>query len=156
MGPRYHQIRPNSHPHATPAPKFEDSLRNSNPKVMPMRELTSRWISSPCQLVRLVSTPATFDSTPVFSMMGAETMPPVNPANAPHPERLQHTQARAMRFAVERIRLNKQPHPDFVESGVAHAKNHPVEDMAHQGAEHGAAVSGGPVERTCATATAKS
>src|SRR5271165_4030963 len=84
-GPKYHQISPNSHPHATPAPRFEDSLRNNNPKLIPIRELTSRWTSSPCTVESLVSKPTTFDNTPVCSMMGLDTSPPAKPANAPQP-----------------------------------------------------------------------
>ena len=52
---------------------------------MPIIALTSRCTNNPCQLVKLVSRPATFVITPVFSMMGLETMPPANPANVPHP-----------------------------------------------------------------------
>src|SRR6516162_10129715 len=73
IGPKYHQIRPNSHPQATPALRFADSLRNSNPNVIPIAVLTRRCTNNPCQLLKLVSNPATFVSTPVFSMMGLET-----------------------------------------------------------------------------------
>ena len=53
--------------------------------VIPIAVLTNRCTSSPCQLLKLVSSPATFVSTPVLSMIGLETRPPANPAIAPHP-----------------------------------------------------------------------
>src|SRR5262252_2962513 len=85
IGPRYHQIRPNSHPQATPTLRLVDSFLNNNPNVIPIAVLTNRCTSSPCQLLKLVSSPATFVSTPVLSMIGLETRPPANPAIAPHP-----------------------------------------------------------------------
>src|SRR3974390_3609092 len=85
IGPRSPQISPNSHPQATPALKLVASLRNSKPNVIPIAVLTSRCTNKPCQLLKLVSSPATLVNTPVFSIIGLATKPPANPATAPHP-----------------------------------------------------------------------
>src|SRR5215472_12823202 len=53
-----------------------------------------------------------------------------------------------MHLAVEWIRLNEQSYPDFIEGRVTHAENQPIENVANQSAEHGAAVPGRPVERS--------